>query len=359
MLLFCVLSLLAASPALSFNIDTKTPYIVYGNGGEYFGFSVALHKKDGSRKLLVGAPKAQTAQEGVENAGTVYQCNIPNNLQTPRQPVRCSSRVDTFDDKGNKYMYIDSGGFPETNPDGSTKYNYNYRGYQQENKTEQWMGVSLKSTGDNVVACAHRYVNLAYYYKKPGQPFDTQPVGKCSVISGDLSTLESVYIPCWSMTTGYEQTSCQAGTSADMSNGALVFGGPGAGKGLGAAFMATDFTSDATIKTGKHGEEAGQWYTGYSVAICDVNGDGIDETITAAPRADTYMGKLFVYTKNGNVLNKQKELSGVQIGEYFGYSMDCGDVNGDGYDDVIVGAPFYSRDTSGTHLLHVYLLILF
>lgn len=81
--------------------------------------------------------------------------------------------------------------------------------------------------------------------------------------------------------------------------------------------------------------------------LCDVNGDGKDDVIASAPRAEAYVGKLIVFTKTGDKINKQKEVDGSQIGEYFGYSMDCGDFNGDGIQDVAVGAPYYSRDTSG------------
>ena len=31
------------------------------------------------------------------------------------------------------------------------------------------------------------------------------------------------------------------------------------------------------------------------------------------------------------------------MGEYYGYNMACGDLNNDGYDDLIVSAPWYSR----------------
>ena len=348
MLVLFICTLLVGG-ARTFNIDIKTPYIVYGNTGEHFGFSVALHKTDTDRKLLVGAPTASTAQAGVDNGGSVYQCTIPSNLEVPRAATGCSNQVSSFDSTGNRFLYINDEGEPDMDSSNNFQYNYESSGYQQENKTGQWLGVTLKSNGDYVVACAHRYIRVANRYLK--NTYDTQPIGKCSVVSGDLNTKVSEHAPCWSDSTGYEMTSCQAGSSLAMSPESMVFGGPGAYQGEGKAYMSSDFTSSSSTQTESQQPGAagavGQWYTGYSTALCDVNGDGKEDLITAAPRAETYMGKLFVYNKNGNVLNKQKEIDGKQIGEYFGYSMDCGDVNGDGFDDVIVGAPFYSRDTSG------------
>lgn len=331
----------------AFNIDTQTPHIIYGNGGEHFGFSVALHKTSSEKRLLVGAPTAQTSQRGVEQAGAVYACRIPDSMEEPRQATRCSTQASAFDPSGNKFLSLDNTGNAPRNPDGSLRYNYENNGYMQENKTGQWMGVALRSNGENVVACAHRFIRVAHNYRK--NTFDTQPIGKCSVVSGDLSSQLAEFKPCWGDSTGYEMSSCQAGTSVDISPTAFVFGGPGAYRGEGKAYLGSDFTRAGSIPTTqqKEGGEAGQWYTGYSTALCDVNGDGKEDVVTAAPRAETYIGKLFVYTLAGDKLNKQRELDGGQIGEYFGYSLDCGDFNGDGFDDVIVGAPYYSRDTSG------------
>ena len=44
----------------------------------------------------------------------------------------------------------------------------------------------------------------------------------------------------------------------------------------------------------------------------------------------------------GRRLLQLNNLTGTQIGSYFGHSVAVLDANGDGYDDVAIGAPLYS-----------------
>jgi len=87
-------------------------------------------------------------------------------------------------------------------------------------------------------------------------------------------------------------------------------------------------------------------YFGMSVASAgDINGDGYPDIIVGAPRAtitQTGQGAAYIYYGGPmmDVANPDLTISIAETGIYFGTSVStAGDVNGDGYDDFIVGAP--------------------
>jgi hypothetical protein len=82
----------------------------------------------------------------------------------------------------------------------------------------------------------------------------------------------------------------------------------------------------------------------------DVNGDGYDDVIVGAPFYDNGAndeGAAFLYRSNetGVDLSSMLIISMGQALANFGHSVaGAGDVNSDGYDDVIIGAPFYDMN---------------
>ncbi|HEX4824204.1 MAG TPA: FG-GAP-like repeat-containing protein [Candidatus Polarisedimenticolaceae bacterium] len=94
----------------------------------------------------------------------------------------------------------------------------------------------------------------------------------------------------------------------------------------------------------------------------DVNKDGYDDVIVGAPGysgAAKGDGAAFVYhgsaTVPSTVPNWTGTVSGVHAGAGFGSAVaTAGDVNGDGYDDVIVGAPNYAATLTDEGAIFVY-----
>jgi hypothetical protein len=93
---------------------------------------------------------------------------------------------------------------------------------------------------------------------------------------------------------------------------------------------------------------------GYSVATAgDVNGDGYDDIIVGAYHYKEFTGRVYVYAGNANGLGATPALTitGEGPNSYFGRSVAAaGDVNGDGYDDVIVGAQAYDNWTGRVYV---------
>lgn len=77
-------------------------------------------------------------------------------------------------------------------------------------------------------------------------------------------------------------------------------------------------------------------YLGYSTITGDFNGDGNEEVAVGMPRGGGLLGKVLIFSWNMTLL---RNITGEQIGAYFGYSMAVADVDGDKHDDLIISAP--------------------
>ncbi|MEZ4691438.1 MAG: integrin alpha, partial [Ignavibacteria bacterium] len=84
----------------------------------------------------------------------------------------------------------------------------------------------------------------------------------------------------------------------------------------------------------------------------DVNGDGFDDVIIGSYLYSSGIGRAYIYY-GGLIMNTVADIiiTGLGSGYNFGYSVStAGDVNGDGYSDVIIGAPGYSTNTGRAYI---------
>jgi hypothetical protein len=99
---------------------------------------------------------------------------------------------------------------------------------------------------------------------------------------------------------------------------------------------------------------------GFSVGtVGDVNGDGFSDIIVGAFRYGNFeSGRAYVYLGSAGGVSASPIWTGEgnQDGAFFGYSVaTAGDVNGDGFSDIVVGAAYYSNGQTREGRAYLYL----
>ncbi|KOC68174.1 Integrin alpha-9 [Habropoda laboriosa] len=98
--------------------------------------------------------------------------------------------------------------------------------------------------------------------------------------------------------------------------------------------------SNVSVIAQLHGTDIGEYF-GASLAVGDLNNDGLDDLLVGAPYWGEDNGKVYAYfgTSKGQ-FEIAVTLKGIADGGHFGYTIACGDLDADGFDDIIVGAPW-------------------
>lgn len=109
-------------------------------------------------------------------------------------------------------------------------------------------------------------------------------------------------------------------------------------------------TADVTM-TGS----AVNYLFGRSVSTAgDMNADGYSDLVVGAPAYNSNMGRSYVFTGSAAMDNTADlTMTGGGTGYLFGASVSsAGDINGDGYSDIIIGANGYSSSRGRAYLYY-------
>lgn len=181
--------------------------------------------------------------------------------------------------------------------------------------------------------------------------------------SGTLADIKVVNRSSNSKSIEYDQAGAHMGRSvafADVNGdhrADLIVGAPNDASNTGAVLVyhGTGTAYKATHSWKATGEATNNYF-GYSVANAgDLDNDGYEDVIVGAYGYGSNQGAVYIYrgSSGGLLPTPAKAIYGGVAGDYFGFSVNGGaNVNGDDYDDVIIGAYGFSSSTGKAVVYH-------
>uniref|UniRef100_UPI0037E8BF5E integrin alpha-3-like isoform X2 n=1 Tax=Semicossyphus pulcher TaxID=241346 RepID=UPI0037E8BF5E len=329
----CMLLSLLAGVCMALNLDTSFPLLKTGGNGSLFGLSGALHQdlKTDAYLLLVGAPR-EKAEPNVpaKRTGGVYSCPITTDQSD-------CSRMKLID--------------PNLNP-------------SNDMVEDMWLGVSVASQGPpggRVMACGHRFIKFYGAFKL------RHMIGRCYLRGNDLQYNESdrqwqdPEQPCSHVGDVSKEVMCNMGISATITQTEVIVGSPGSHEWQGNVHVfwmnpSDEYDTRSHIFSNRRHRNI---YIGYSVtqALRLLSQDN-ETVVTGAPKdsKEDARGSVMLAFKRPKQLIIQQTLRGEQTGSYFGNAVATSDLNNDGWNDLLVGAPFYfDRQQEAGGAVYVYM----
>lgn len=350
-------------------------------------------------RILVGAPRGtfpggleldDLDLPAVDNTGLLYSCSILPNTTSPCEAVQGDEATlsGQLSDPNNDLLQP-GGRLFDQRPNAKRIRRLAGRDpITIEAKKGQMLGAFVRSTGDTVIVCAPAWVVAARSYETTNEipldfaPTNSFPKGRCYYTDRNLRNVQYLD-PCSSegdeanVRSDIGQGYCNSGHSAAIFGTPPVFavGSSGYGsRGTGTVFWGInqeqmlDRLDDNNFGRGNlcHPQieevsndtmfcnpgtypiiETSQGFrvtTGYITRNRTLSSIP-PNVVASAPRYDNsvYRGRIDIYDVAEISVLLNVTALGQQIAEFFGYSLATVDLNNDQFDDLVVGAPMYSK----------------
>ncbi|XP_023290463.1 integrin alpha-8 isoform X2 [Orussus abietinus] len=362
---------------LGYNLDVKSAVLFKSpENNSYFGYTVVLYTADPQNSwLIVGAPRANDTVHSVANPGIVYRCLLFQGCLEVSQQYHGTEygkisqiRYNTVIEKENawfgaaisiqKHLGLITACAPRTimtlKNNGyhapvdfvqDTMHGFCYTGsilslLQIEDKYTSIYNFRDRNWGNPIHGFSVAYASTKHFAGE-NQRIIGRPKHKTwgSVeITHANNWKESVELPNSDEQTqfGYSVTS---GFFFNKSQVLFASGAPG--WAYVGQVSVIDPSSKTKIIATLVGTEVGGFF-GASLAAGDLNGDGLDDLVIGSPHSGEDSGRVFIYlgSSTHEFVKVDTELTNGLQGAQFGYSLACGDLDQDGFADVIVGAPW-------------------
>ncbi|XP_046722757.1 integrin alpha-IIb isoform X1 [Silurus meridionalis] len=324
----------------TFNLDLINYHEFSGPKGSYFGFSVDFLKaKNQKVSIVVGAPRDDV---GPSTGGSVFHCPW-NSLKQVCEKLN----FDQSDDVNITFS----------------------KTLLTTHKSNQWLGATVRTYNSFILACAPLFHWNVF---RDNDEATNTPVGNCQLLNMQTGMVAN-YAPCrgyevedfYMKRNGYQDRRyCEAGFSADITeDGRVVLGAPGGFYFQGQIITAPVeyIMSSGRIFSPVHNVIAEKAtnemmyhydiYLGFSVAIGHFNADKIPDYVASVPLDLDSAGSVRIFSGDSYAYPRfMMALKGFQVASYFGHCVAVTDINNDGRDDILVGAPLFMEHLS-THKL--------
>ncbi|KAB5553791.1 hypothetical protein PHYPO_G00042750 [Pangasianodon hypophthalmus] len=323
-----------------FNLDLTNYTEFSGPEGSHFGFSVDFFQtRSKELSVVVGAPRDDV---GPSSGGSVFLCSWNSTERACRKL--------NFDQTGDVNLTFD-------------------QMLLMTHKSNQWLGATVRTYNSFVLACAPLF---HWNVVQENDEAMNTPVGNCQLLNMQTGEIAN-YAPCrgYDVENTYQKKGgfqdrryCEAGFSSDITkDGRVVLGAPGGFFFQGQIITSPlqnimssgrTFTPVHNVKEEKTSNEMLEQYDiylGYSVAIGHFNADNIPDYVAGVPLDKNSAGSVRILNGASPFYYRSMiSLKGFQVASYFGHCVAVTDINSDGRDDILVGAPLFMEHLS-THKL--------